>query len=113
MLSEERGCEMLVVEDGAGPHKGKVVQAVRDQLGMHRLPHPPNSPNLNPIEPLWFLLKKRVARIPGHRRSLDDLWEAVKQAWESITVEEINKHTGRMDDRVEAVKKAKGLYTRF
>jgi transposase len=92
-LTKERGREILVVEDGAGPHKGKVVQTVRDRLGMKRLTHPPNSPDLNPIEPLWFLLKKRVAKIPGHHNNLDSLWAPVLKAWDSITIEEVNKHT--------------------
>ncbi|KAG8744956.1 hypothetical protein FRC10_009191 [Ceratobasidium sp. 414] len=98
-LTKERGQEILIVEDGAGPHKGK--------FGMEHLTHPPNSPDLNPIEPLWFLLKKRVAKIPGYCGSCDKLWAAIQQAWDSITIEEINKHTGKMDAWVEAVKAAK------
>ncbi|QRV95523.1 Transposable element Tc1 transposase [Ceratobasidium sp. AG-Ba] len=112
-LSKERGKEMFIIEDGAGPHRGKVVQIAQDKIGMKRRPHPPNPPDLNPIEPLWFLLKKRVAKDPNHRRSLDHLWIAVEKAWASITVDEVKKHTGQMDTWVDAVKQAKGIHTRF
>lgn len=112
-LQEERQREILVVEDGASPHRGKIAQATREQIGIRQLTHPPNSPDLNPIEPLWFLLKKRVAAVPGSGNNRESLWAAVKMVWDGITIEEVNKHTGQMDARVMAVKKAKGYHTRF
>ncbi|QRV99727.1 Transposable element Tc1 transposase [Ceratobasidium sp. AG-Ba] len=112
-LTKERDREMFIVEDGAPSHKGKAVQKVREKLGMQRLHHPPNSPDLNPIEPIWYILKKRVAKIPGYRKNRESLRDAIKQAWDSIGVDEIVKHTGQMNARVEAVKQAKGGHTRF
>ena len=47
------------------------------------------------------------------RRSLDALWVAIQKVWDEITLEEIRMHTGKMKERVEAVEKAKGWYTRF
>ncbi|KAF8608480.1 hypothetical protein BDV93DRAFT_434675, partial [Ceratobasidium sp. AG-I] len=101
------------VEDGSGPHRGKAAQEARKTYRIQQHPHPPNSPDLNPIEPIWKILKERVARIPESRNSADSLWKAVKAAWDSITVEEINKHTGKMSAQVVAVAKAKGYQTRF
>jgi hypothetical protein len=112
-LGKERGLVMLLVEDGSGPHRRKSTQAAREELGIHTLPHPPYSPDLNPIEPLWQLLKNRIADIPGSGNSLDNLWAAAQQAWDSITDEEVAKHTSKMDARVREVKRAKGYQTSF
>jgi hypothetical protein len=112
-LEAERGLEMLLVEDGSGPHRRKSTQAARDALGIRSLPHPPYSPDLNPIEPLWLLLKNRIADIPGSGSSLDKLWAAAQEAWGSITDEDVAKHTSKMNARVQAVKKAKGYQTKF
>lgn len=112
-VEKERGHKMLVVEDGAPAHRGKASQQARHEMGIEQLPHPPRSPDLNPIERLWLLVKTRVAAIPGSKNSLQQLWEAVQTVWEGITIEEINKHTGEMDARVLAVKEVKGRYTRF
>ena len=112
-LEKERGHPMLVVEEGAPAHKGKVVEAARRAAGIQRLTHPPSSPDLNPIEPLWALLKKRIYNIPGSRNSIDALWEAARQVWEGITIEEVNQHTYKMDARVAAVKEADGWQTEF
>ncbi|KAF9472802.1 hypothetical protein BDN70DRAFT_818125, partial [Pholiota conissans] len=89
------------------------AKTARSNLGLINLPHPPSSPNLNPIEPLWLLLKNRVANIHGSFNSLDALWSAVQRVWDDISLREIQKHTGRMDNCVEAVLKAKGYHTQF
>lgn len=110
---EANGPGMLVVEDGAPCHRSKVAKKARTEVGYLTLNHPPSSPDLNPIEPLWLTLKNRVAEIPGSGNSLDALWAAVQQVWKEITIEEIQMYTGRMVDRVMAIEEAKGWHTRF
>jgi transposase len=110
---EERGHDILVVEDGAPRHVSKLTLAARAELGIKNLTHPPKSPNLNPIEPLWNLLKNRIADIPGSINSLDKLWEAAQKVWSEITADEIKKHTRMMNDRVQAVKEANGWHTKY
>lgn len=112
-LEKERGHPMLVAEDGAPAHRGKAARVAQETYGIHQLPHPPNSPDLNPIEPIWRLLKKRIANIPDSRRSLEHLWVAAQIAWDSITVEEVNRHTGKMNARLIAVTAGKGQPTKF
>ncbi|KAF8593763.1 hypothetical protein BDV93DRAFT_460393 [Ceratobasidium sp. AG-I] len=112
-LEKEKGRKVLLVEDGSGPHRGKAAKAAREKYGIQQYPHPPYSPDLNPIEPVWKILKDRVAAIPDSANSLENLWSAVQTAWDSITVEDINKHTGKMAARVIAVAVAKGGQTRF
>ena len=62
-LNKERDGCMLVVEDGAPAHTSKAANKAQRHLGT--LTHPPNSPDLNPIEPLWTLLKTRIAARQG------------------------------------------------
>jgi transposase len=112
-MEEERGCGMLVVEDGAPGHRSKLATKSRSELGIERLTHPPKSPDLNPIEPLWYLLKNRIADVPGSANSLDKLWEAAQKVWDGITPEEVKMFTGTMDDQVEAVRKARGWHTKY
>ena len=109
----ERGSGIVVVEDGAPAHSCNLAKAARASLGIRTLTHPPNSPDLNPIEPVWNLFKNRVADIPESRENIDKLWAAAKRVWEELTVEEIWHVAGSMSERVDAVLAAKGLHTRF
>jgi hypothetical protein len=110
---KEEGPGILVVEDGAPSHRSVVAKKARDEAGITNLTHPPSSPDLNPIEPIWLLLKNRVADTPGSANSLNALWNAIQKAWDGITLEDIQKHTNRMHDRVEAVERAKGWHTEY
>ena len=111
-LEVNKGHKFLVVEDGAPSHISHAARAERKELGIHNLTHPPSSPDLNPIELLWLVLKNCVADIPGSSNSLNALWVKVKKVWSGIT-EDIRKHTGKMKERVLAVKQANGWHTRF
>ena len=112
-LTAEQGPGIMVVEDGAPAHTSQVAKDARRHLGYRTLTHPPNSPNLNPIKPVWVLLKNKVADIPGSRNSVEKLWEAAQQVWDALTVEEIWAAAGSMPDRVAAVQAAKGFHTSF
>ena len=112
-MEKERGCTMYMVEDGAQPHRAVVSKRTRERLGIKNLNHSPNSPDLNPIEPLWLVVKDCVADIPGSSNSLDNLWEAIKKVWENLSEEDVQKHTSQMHARVEAVRAAGGFHTHF
>ncbi|KIJ15274.1 hypothetical protein PAXINDRAFT_40169, partial [Paxillus involutus ATCC 200175] len=45
---------------------------------------PAQSPDLNPIEHLWFILKRRLAEYPEPPKGIAELWERVEREWEGI-----------------------------
>ena len=53
--------EPIVMEDNAPVHK-KVCIPVRQELGIICHQHPPNSPDLNPLENIWGDVKGIIAR---------------------------------------------------
>ena len=50
---------------------------------------PPNSPDLNPIENVWRILKSRVKL--RRAASLQELRKAIEDVWKEITLEEVNE----------------------
>lgn len=72
---------------------------------------PPQSPDLNPIENVWWKLKKRVqATKPA---TTDQLSIAIKNSWSEIPVELCKQLVQSMPKRIRTVIKARGGATQF
>src|ERR1700730_1043519 len=74
---------------------------------------PAQSPDLNPIEHLWQMLKFHLSTYPEKPGSIHELWKRVEAEWEKISKEESIKLIHSMPSRVGAVIKAKGGYTKY
>ena len=59
---------------------------------------PPNSPDLNPIEHLWNIMKSRIQTRRGVERvtTAGEMKLILKQEWERITIEEINREVSKL-----------------
>jgi transposase len=83
--------DILVLEDGALAHSCKQAQQAQKNRDIKNLIHPPSSPDLNPIENAWHLLKMKVSQLPVRATKLDQLWEQVQDCWRDIPIEFINR----------------------
>lgn len=75
--AQDPGCEHVVIGDGAGFHH-KENQQCDEPLptNVHVLTLPPYSPELNPIEKLWDIVKDRVCT---------KCWESLEELEKAIT----------------------------
>ena len=74
---------------------------------------PAQSPDLNPIENLWAILKRRLNAFDTAPRGLQELWDRVQPVWNSIEPELCLKLVATMPQRMEAVIKARGRWIDF
>jgi hypothetical protein len=73
--------------------------------------HHASSPDLNPIEHIWKLLKDRVyVRKPCTQA---ELRQYITEEWDIITVEDIQRFTSSMHRRCRAVIVAEGGPTKY
>ena len=112
-VRKERGGIIFLQQDGASPHRAKVTQAWLRMRKIPIFPHPPNSPDLSPIEAIWHLLKKRLRALPRLPTSSQELKDTVRRLWDEITVEEIDAQIRTMPERVQAVLAAKRGHTKY
>jgi transposase len=102
----------ILMEDGAPIHRAATSRLWREQRGMEKLQWPAQSPDLNPIENLWMHGKDEVQN-KVRPNNKEEMWQAVKQAWDAVSQERIAKLVRSMPDRIRAVIKAEGGSTRW
>ena len=72
---------------------------------------PANSPDLNPIENLWDIVKRKLR--DARPNTLDELKAAIEASWASITPQQCHRLIASMPRRIEAVISAKGFPTKY
>jgi len=82
------------------------------RLNIDSIDWPAQSPDLNPIENLWALIKRNIANLPV-AKNVEELEKQVKNEWWSIPQESIQELIDSMPERIEAVIKAKGGPTKY
>lgn len=75
--------------------------------------HPPQSPDLNPIEHLWNEVDRRMRMSEKKPTNKKDLWEKLQEIWYSIEIDTVRKLIMSMPERAADVYQAKGGYTRW
>lgn len=97
-----------ILEDNAPVHTDD-ARAVGEGQRFIYVDHPPASPDLNPIENVWAVLKHDLARLQPRPTRKDDMVVAANKAWHAIPQAVIDNAILSMPKRLEAVRKAKGM----
>ena len=99
------------VQDNAPAHRAKLTKDCVDELQLTDFMHPPQSPDLNPIENLWTVMKAELHKNPAS--SIHDLKVKLKEIWYSIDAEIVRKCCMSMPKRLAQVVAAKGGNTKY
>ena len=102
----------IFMQDAAPCHRSKIVTQFLKSKKFQILDWPGNSPDSNPIENLWTVLKDKVSeKQPTNTKELE---EAIKAVWVlELSAEYCRSLVESMPKRLEAVIKAKGGPTKY
>lgn len=115
----------LLQEDNDPSHGTKsndnVAQNLRVTNWIALIFHPGQSPDLNPIEGVWLILKQRAKRCIYYPEPCQRKWDGTKKhlkeiltgVWDSITVDEIRDRIAEMLERVKELRRNRGEKLRY
>ncbi len=76
--------QFIFQQDDCGSHRAKSIKASMDAKQINRMDCPSQSPDLNPIENAWALLKRRLLDRSTHPTNADDLFQILCNMWNDI-----------------------------
>ncbi len=103
--------DSIFQQDLAPAHTAKGTKSWFNDHGVTVLDWPANSPDLNPIENLWGIVKRMMR--DTRPNNADDLKATVKETWASIPPQQCHKLITSMPRRIEAIIKAKVAPTKY
>ncbi len=103
--------DFIFQQDLAPAHTAKGTKSWFNDHGVTVLDWTANSPDLNPIENLWGIVKRKMR--DTRPNNADDLKAAIKATWASIPPQQCHKLITSMPRQIEAVIKAKGAPTKY
>ncbi len=106
-----KDADFIFQQDLAPAHTAKSTKSWLNDHGVGVLDWPANSPDLNPIENLLNIVKRKM-RIKRPKNA-DELKTTVKETWASRPPQQCHKLITSMPRRIEAVIKAKGAPTKY
>lgn len=103
----------VFMHDNAPSHSARATQAFLASLGIQEeklMTWPPCSPDLNPIENFWSVIKRDIYADGRQFTSKVDLWEAISAAARAVPQSTIRKLTDTMTTRLFDVIKLHGAH---
>jgi len=104
--------EFIFQQDNAPCHVSKTTRRWFSRSSIDTLSWPPQSPDLNPIENLWEILKRQVYA-KKEMKNLEDLQKHLQECWMNISMGSLVNLINSMPSRVKQVIKNHGGSTKF
>lgn len=106
------GRNFVFMHDNARPHTAIITRQFLREHRITVLPHPPMSPDLNPIEHIWDLMGRRLRDLERPPTNLHELSELLVRIWNEIPQREIQACIN-MEERLQEVIRQRGGNTHY
>lgn len=102
----------LFQQDNDPKHKARITTQLLDKIAPDRIrDHPPNSPDLNPIEDVWSYLTEQIKK--KRIDTVDQLQRHLKQEWDRLPFSVIRKSVSSMPSRIQQCVTRRGKRTDY
>ena len=100
-----------LLEDNDPKHTSGLCKIFRADNNIESVPWPASSPDCNPIENVWSLLKLKINKEPP--TSFVSFIKKIKKEWKNLSIEFAENLADSMESRVELLIERKGDYINY
>ena len=104
--------QLTLMEDNAPTHNARASKAFLAEKSIRKIEWPAQSPDLNPIENIWFILKSNIQEL-YQPRTVPEMHEALQQAWNDFPTSTLDHLIESMPKQIFDVIQAEGGPTRW
>lgn len=94
LITQNLPQESILLQDGATCHTARYTKEYLSELGIRIQQNPPHSPDMNPIEMIWSIIKRSVSL--QNPRTRNQLITAAVASWDAIEIETISKAINKL-----------------
>ena len=103
--------DWILQEDNDPKHMSKISRKWKEEHHVQRLPWPPQSPDLNPIENVCKILK---CKLRSYRpRTIVGMKKKISEIWRLLSIDYAENLVNSMPSRLEACISSNGGYTPY
>lgn len=106
-----RNKKWIFQHDNDPKHTSHIIQSYSRTKGLIVLDWPSQSPDLNPIENLWFILDRMLKDRKSSNEA--ELFDALSEGWKNIELDTLRSLIKSMPKRCQAVIDANGYPTKY
>ena len=100
------GSDWRLQQDNDPKHTSRVAKNFISRNGVQTIDWPSNSPDLNPIENMWQIMKNNVEK--RNPQGVEELTQFMKEEWDAISEEVVNNLVSSMRTRCDLVSRENG-----
>ena len=100
-------------EDNCEPHRANSIGTYLYHKNVNRTVWPAQSPDLDPIENLWGIMKTRLRKRSRHPSNPKELFSILSEIWNMLPNSYFDDLVSSMPDRVKMVKKFRSGSTKY
>ena len=113
IISTDSEPPLIFMQDNAPVHTSLLTREYRKKHGINKIEKwPAQSPDLNPIENVWKVLKTHVQEL-YHPKNLNEMQNYLTLAWDDFSAETLKNLILSMPNRMKLVVEANGGPIRY